>query len=274
MIGRWCSFFTAQRGRLKMQQAISSTDHRGTTVGSSLSPKPVAPPRFVVNLCASTTPVGLVHPTHAGLKRFTFFVSRRLEEGRERFRLHMGYFDSAGRGRENPRPGARCVSGGLGRRGPGHQIARARGPPRTGEDRGTAGRAGRDGAAPPLRLPNLRWPLPHRRPKNRRPSPAVTGPTAAAPAESDAWPRSNSNSPRTSRAQNRRPRVPPGNAAHDVTSSLSDVRATIASLSDTAETKIPAAPAGPRGRGDTAPAHFRAPRAGRAAGPHAARPQA
>ena len=77
-----------------MQQAISSINHRGTTVGTSLSPKPVAPPRFVINLCASTTPVGLVHPTHAGLKRFTFFVSRRLEEGRERFRLHMGYFDT------------------------------------------------------------------------------------------------------------------------------------------------------------------------------------
>jgi len=28
------------------------------------------------------------------LKRFTFFVSRRLEDGRERFRLHMGYFES------------------------------------------------------------------------------------------------------------------------------------------------------------------------------------
>ena len=26
------------------------------------------------------------------LKRFTFFVSRRFEEGRERFRLHIGYF--------------------------------------------------------------------------------------------------------------------------------------------------------------------------------------
>jgi hypothetical protein len=30
----------------------------------------------------------------AELKRFTFFVSRRFEEGRERFRLHMGYFTS------------------------------------------------------------------------------------------------------------------------------------------------------------------------------------
>ena len=49
---------------------------------------------FVINLCASTTPVALTPPDHAGLKRFTFFVSRRREEGRERFRLHMGYFES------------------------------------------------------------------------------------------------------------------------------------------------------------------------------------
>jgi len=49
---------------------------------------------FVINLCSSTTPVSLARPNHAGLNRFTFFVSRRLEEGRERFRLHMGYFES------------------------------------------------------------------------------------------------------------------------------------------------------------------------------------
>ncbi len=49
---------------------------------------------FVINLMSSTTPVALTRPDHAGLKRFTFFVSRRREDGRERFRLHMGYFDS------------------------------------------------------------------------------------------------------------------------------------------------------------------------------------
>jgi len=49
---------------------------------------------FVINLCASTTPVTLAHPASAELKRFTFFVTRRREEGRERFRLHMGYFDT------------------------------------------------------------------------------------------------------------------------------------------------------------------------------------
>src|SRR5580692_10039145 len=47
---------------------------------------------FVLNLCSSTTPMALAHPELAELKRFTFFVSRRFEEGRERFRLHMGYF--------------------------------------------------------------------------------------------------------------------------------------------------------------------------------------
>ena len=49
---------------------------------------------FVINLCSSTSPVALAPPDHAGLKRFSFFVSRRREESRERFRLHMGYFET------------------------------------------------------------------------------------------------------------------------------------------------------------------------------------
>ena len=47
---------------------------------------------FVLNLCSSTTPMALTQTDLPELKRFTFFVSRRFEEGRERFRLHMGYF--------------------------------------------------------------------------------------------------------------------------------------------------------------------------------------
>jgi hypothetical protein len=47
---------------------------------------------FVLNLTSSTTPMALSNPEQAELKRFSFFVSRRFEEGRERFRLHMGYF--------------------------------------------------------------------------------------------------------------------------------------------------------------------------------------
>jgi len=38
--------------------------------------------------------MALSNPEQAELKRFTFFVSRRFEEGRERFRLHMGYFST------------------------------------------------------------------------------------------------------------------------------------------------------------------------------------
>ena len=47
---------------------------------------------FVLNLCSSTTPMALARAESPELQRFSFFVSRRFEEGRERFRLHMGYF--------------------------------------------------------------------------------------------------------------------------------------------------------------------------------------
>jgi hypothetical protein len=49
---------------------------------------------FVLNLTSSTTPMALSNPEQPELKRFSFFVSRRFEEGRERFRLHMGYFQT------------------------------------------------------------------------------------------------------------------------------------------------------------------------------------
>ncbi len=55
---------------------------------------PPAAVSYVINLCASTTPVGLEQPNDPALKQFRFFVSRRREDGRERFRLHMGYFPS------------------------------------------------------------------------------------------------------------------------------------------------------------------------------------
>jgi hypothetical protein len=57
----------------------------------SAAPEAEAGP-FVLNLCSSTTPMALAQVDLPELKRFTFFVSRRFEEGRERFRLHMGYF--------------------------------------------------------------------------------------------------------------------------------------------------------------------------------------
>ena len=47
---------------------------------------------FVINLCSSSTPMALPRADMPELSRFNFFVSRRFEEGRERFRLHMGFF--------------------------------------------------------------------------------------------------------------------------------------------------------------------------------------
>jgi hypothetical protein len=61
-------------------------------VGSTQTAEPQPVGGFVVNLCSSTTPMALPHPDSPELKRFSFFVSRRLEDNRERFRLHMGYF--------------------------------------------------------------------------------------------------------------------------------------------------------------------------------------
>src|SRR5258708_34735689 len=71
-----------------MQQATGS-------IGSSVAAGNAMPPAavsYVINLCASTSPAGLEQPNDPALKQFRFFVSRRREEGRERFRLHMGYF--------------------------------------------------------------------------------------------------------------------------------------------------------------------------------------
>lgn len=69
-----------------------------STIDPVISRPPAAPvaeqDSFVINLCSSTTPMTLTQPQLAELKNYKFFVSRRLEDGRERFRLHMGYFDS------------------------------------------------------------------------------------------------------------------------------------------------------------------------------------
>ena len=77
-----------------MQQATAANDPNTSAPSGNAMPPDRLRNLFVINLCGSTTPVALTPPDHAGLKRFTFFVSRRREEGRERFRLHMGYFES------------------------------------------------------------------------------------------------------------------------------------------------------------------------------------
>jgi hypothetical protein len=76
-----------------MHQATHAEQSTLEAHGAAL-PGPAPLNAFVINLCSSTSPVALSPPDHAGLKRFSFFVSRRREESRERFRLHMGYFDT------------------------------------------------------------------------------------------------------------------------------------------------------------------------------------
>ncbi len=79
------------RGKFMTATANFSSARSGAEARHSEAPAANAGP-FVLNLCSSTTPMALAQTDLPELKRFTFFVSRRFEEGRERFRLHMGYF--------------------------------------------------------------------------------------------------------------------------------------------------------------------------------------
>jgi hypothetical protein len=67
--------------------ARTGAGEAGTAAAGAAEPGP-----YVLNLCSSTTPMALEQAQLPELKRFSFFVSRRREDGRERFRLHMGYF--------------------------------------------------------------------------------------------------------------------------------------------------------------------------------------
>lgn len=76
-----------------MQRASQSVASVVPLSGNRL-PEPDGAGAFVVNLGSSSTPVALSEPKQPELKGFKFFISRRREDGRERFRLHMGYFAS------------------------------------------------------------------------------------------------------------------------------------------------------------------------------------
>jgi len=49
---------------------------------------------YVINLESSTRPMPLIVPFRHELVGFSVFRSRAIEDGRERFRLHLGYFES------------------------------------------------------------------------------------------------------------------------------------------------------------------------------------
>jgi hypothetical protein len=48
--------------------------------------------RFVINLCSISAPIPIPQPRSSHLMKYRFFVSHCWEEGRRRYRLHMGYF--------------------------------------------------------------------------------------------------------------------------------------------------------------------------------------
>ena len=48
--------------------------------------------RFVINLCSVTAPIPIPQPRSSQLMKYRFFLSHCWEEGRRRYRLHMGYF--------------------------------------------------------------------------------------------------------------------------------------------------------------------------------------
>lgn len=52
-------------------------------------------PLYVINLCASAVPLPLEMPDVDGPDGLVIFRSQRIEDGRKRFRLHLGYFESA-----------------------------------------------------------------------------------------------------------------------------------------------------------------------------------
>jgi hypothetical protein len=50
--------------------------------------------RFVINLCSIAAPIPIPQPRSSQLTKYRFFLSHCWEEGRRRYRLHMGYFQT------------------------------------------------------------------------------------------------------------------------------------------------------------------------------------
>jgi hypothetical protein len=85
-----------------MQKRVGSSDGDNGSGGTSVSKSssgghgahPDAPPLYVITLVSSIAPVQLWAPTAPELAGLAVFRSRQVDEGRERFRLHIGYFMS------------------------------------------------------------------------------------------------------------------------------------------------------------------------------------
>jgi len=67
---------------------------------ASAMKSPASGRSYVITLCSSSVPMPVHVPFVHELVCFSVFRSRKIEEGRQRYRLHVGYFDSAERARE------------------------------------------------------------------------------------------------------------------------------------------------------------------------------
>src|SRR6184192_4128426 len=193
---------------------------------------------FVLNLCSSTTPMALAQTDLPELKRFTFFVSRRFEEGRERFRLHMGYFATLAEAEEWLGVVREIYPGAWAGEAPGRKL----------RERASAAAAAQAAAAALPGAPNpLRVPVVHAAPPAARR--AAAAPVVAAPVARPAVRRSTPPAPA---------RTPPAAASSAARSSGrsvrpvfadSNVREVLAALGDasaTGETRLMHAPPPPR----------------------------
>jgi len=119
------------------------------------------------------------------LKRFTFFVSRRFEEGRERFRLHMGYFATLAEAEEWLALVREIYPGAWAGEGPGRKLRERAAAATAAQATHTAGPQARI-AAPPAAAPEaipLNVPVVHAaRPALSAPKPREAVRPAAAPA--------------------------------------------------------------------------------------------
>lgn len=62
--------------------------------GPGVAPSSAAPPQYVITLVSSWTPMPLKAPAAPELAGMAVFRSQRREDGRQRFRLHIGFFPS------------------------------------------------------------------------------------------------------------------------------------------------------------------------------------
>jgi len=157
----------------------------GAEIGALAATAASAGP-FVLNLCSSTSPMALTQTDLPELRRFNFFVSRRFEEGRERFRLHMGYFATLAEAEEWLNLVREIYPGAWAGEAPGRKLRERAAAANAAQAQHAAGPQPRAAvvarpAAPPPVPPAVRVPVVHPAPPIARAAAAAVAPPAVSP---------------------------------------------------------------------------------------------